>query len=398
MRILWYSSTPECNSGYGVATRNMVKWLQRQGHFVAVATKHAMTIPMRKWENDIAILDGTNLDVLNTGVIDPWKIDACITFFDIWVWDKQEPKLEKHIGSWIPIDTENINKKILKVARDIPVKIAMTRHGEAELRNAGFDPLYAPIGFDPAVFYPKPDEGCEFRESLVFKDPIGPDDMFLIGSVGINYPGDRKGYISLMRAFKKFHEKRKNARLFLHTTANKKKDGLNYAALAMDIGIGDWVAWPHQERLWYALYDQEVLSEIYSGFDVFCLPTKGEGFGMPALEAQACGVPVVITDNTSGDQLCKTGTLIDTDWDDLEYLGSNVWRKSPKPSAVLCSLNTMYAAWEVGAYRNDKDIISERVSEYQWPNIWETYWIPILERIEEVITVGNHKEYADAYN
>ena len=35
------------------------------------------------------------------------------------------------------------------------------------------------------------------------------------------------------------------------------------------------------------------LSKIISQMDVVCIPSKREGFGVVALEAQACGVPVI---------------------------------------------------------------------------------------------------------
>jgi glycosyltransferase involved in cell wall biosynthesis len=40
----------------------------------------------------------------------------------------------------------------------------------------------------------------------------------------------------------------------------------------------------------------ERLVELYQTSDCFVLPTHGEGWGMPILEAMACGVPAIATD------------------------------------------------------------------------------------------------------
>lgn len=54
------------------------------------------------------------------------------------------------------------------------------------------------------------------------------------------------------------------------------------------------------------------LPALYSGADAFAFPSLSEGFGMPALEALACGVPVVASDTTSLPEIVgEAGLLVD---------------------------------------------------------------------------------------
>lgn len=43
----------------------------------------------------------------------------------------------------------------------------------------------------------------------------------------------------------------------------------------------------------------EDLAGLYGGADLFIYPSRGEGFGLPPLEAVSCGCPAVVGDNTS---------------------------------------------------------------------------------------------------
>jgi glycosyltransferase involved in cell wall biosynthesis len=44
---------------------------------------------------------------------------------------------------------------------------------------------------------------------------------------------------------------------------------------------------------WFDTIEDSAMPNFYRSFDCFVLPTRGEGFGLPLLEAMACGVPTI---------------------------------------------------------------------------------------------------------
>ena len=55
--------------------------------------------------------------------------------------------------------------------------------------------------------------------------------------------------------------------------------------------------------------DYEDLQYLYSACEVFCFPSLYEGFGMPVLEAMACGAPVITSNRSSLPEI-----LPDAEW------------------------------------------------------------------------------------
>ncbi len=53
------------------------------------------------------------------------------------------------------------------------------------------------------------------------------------------------------------------------------------------------------------------LASWYGCLDVLSNCSYGEGFGLAALEAQACGTPVVVTDCSAMTELCGSGWLVE---------------------------------------------------------------------------------------
>jgi glycosyltransferase involved in cell wall biosynthesis len=52
------------------------------------------------------------------------------------------------------------------------------------------------------------------------------------------------------------------------------------------------------------------MAGLYRACDLLLHPYRGEGFGMPVLEAKACGLPVLVTDGGSTDDFCHGGASI----------------------------------------------------------------------------------------
>ena len=264
----------------------------------------------------------------------------------------------------------------------------MSKHGKRELESIGLESLYAPIGVNTKVFKPNPKIRAKYRKSLELTD-----DNFFIGTVGLNYMDDRKGFIPLLQAFKEFVGEHPEARLYIHTHApGKLENTLNYAQISDMLGLYDEVIYANQASHDLGRTTEKQLSNIYNTFDVFCLASKGEGFGMPIVEAAACGVPTIMTNTTTGPEFHAarfTPWLIEVDNpDDKKWIPTGTWRYEPKPSEILKCLDCAYNFWKYGNYNIIKNEVREGALAYDWDVIWEKYWIPILNILESNLSKG----------
>lgn len=379
MRILWHSTSPICRTGYGNITRALITKLRDAGHFVRVGTKHGD----KNWHdwNGFDIFEAVDTVIVNQ-MLQNEGFDYILTMWDIWLMYEKRPYPKKKWVAYVPVDTEWISPQLVSVAQQAGMVIAMSEHGLRELQGAGIYTHYAPLGIDTKVFRPDDSGRQDFRSHFGWGD-----DIFVIGSVGLNYKDDRKGFIPLMTAFKEFHKRHPNARLYIHSLANERNtvgDCVIYHELAAHLGIDSLLAWPNQSDYLLGRIDEDQLCNIYNGFDVFCLSTKGEGFGMPIIEAQACGVPVITTATTTGPELVGPGWLIDVNpMDDRAFLMHQGWRLEPRPSQILAQLEAAYAAWQGSAWGEFKAKSVENAVRFEGNAVWSKYWLPLLAEMEK---------------
>lgn len=81
-----------------------------------------------------------------------------------------------------------------------------------------------------------------------------------------------------------------------------------------------------------AVPDQD-MPALYAGADVFFFPSLYEGFGLPVLEAMACGCPVVASRSTSIPEVAGSAALLADPWS-VPDLGRALLRVLQEPSVA----------------------------------------------------------------
>jgi glycosyltransferase involved in cell wall biosynthesis len=100
----------------------------------------------------------------------------------------------------------------------------------------------------------------------------------------------RKNFVRLIEAF----AEARAAGGLPHTLVIGGRKGWLYDAIfarVQELDLGDHVLFP-------GFIAEDDLPALYSGAALFAYPSLYEGFGLPILEAQACGVPVLTADNS----------------------------------------------------------------------------------------------------
>lgn len=148
---------------------------------------------------------------------------------------------------------------------------------------------------------------------------------------------------------------------------------------------------PHVQFLFETL-DDTTLASLYRGCDAFILPYRGEGFGMPLLEAMACGRTVITTARGPSRDFCSKQNaylvsareeLVDDEPPPLgELVGDFTWFE-PDLAELVRTMRYAYDHPEETARRGRCAAKSVR-DKYSWPRISNIY----RERVLEILNPG----------
>lgn len=384
LRILIASDAPWASSGYANQVRQFAPRLEEH-HHVAILTTYGLHGNTIEWHGLKIYPGGADPygnDVIKSAALD-WKADIVITLKDAFVFNPDKLSGLRWVPM-VPVDHDPVPPSVVEVCRRAYRPIAYARNGYNALHDAGLDPLYVPHTYDPVLLNPQ--DKAEARRFLGI-----PEELFIFGTVAVNRGGipSRKAWPQNLEAFALFAKDKPNVRYLLHTYLGQ--DGfeasINLPALCGQLGILDKVMFCDQERYKQGFPD-EYMNAYYNAIDVLNAVSVGEGFGIPTLEAQACGTPVIVGDWTASAELCLSGWKVRNENNDRLkfYDGQASWIHIPQPSAIAEQMNNAYYTLQNPNNATImKDQAIQRAAEYQIDKVVNQYWIPALNDIEQQI-------------
>lgn len=381
LRLLLATDAPHATSGYSIQARHILHIWRDLGHTAAVCATFGHHGSISEWDGFPVYpggLDGFGNDAIGPAARD-FNADLVVTLKDVWVYRPAEWGQGVRWLPMVPVDHDPLPQGIAQILRSAPAygTIAYSPHGRDNLADAGFAPFFAPHCYDPAVMFPE--DRAAARAALGI-----PDDTFVVGMVAVNRGGipSRKAWPQNLEGFALFAREHPQARLLLHTYTGEEghEQAVNLPVLADQLGITDRIAFVDQAAYKHGLPDAH-MRRFYSAIDLLNAVSLGEGFGVPTLEAQAVGTPVLVGDWCAQRDLCFGGAALPPEDALRFYDGQGAYVYVPHPQAIAGALHVL--AGELAAGRA---AISRKAQEgarrYEYSRVRED-WRAVLGALED---------------
>jgi glycosyltransferase involved in cell wall biosynthesis len=378
------SNSPGMPTGYGNQAMLLAERFLRHGlKFASLSNygqqgiKTELTIGGKKVPHYPTGLNNYSIDVMPAWANDfarqhPNLKNVLFTLYDVWVYN--ELKYEGPIVSWVPLDHITLPPGVRDfVKRDNVTPITMAAHGKRQLDAAGIDNIYIPHGIDTKIYKPTNSvQGQPTREYMGLKD-----SDFLVGMVAANKANGqihRKAYAENLLAFALHLKKYPDSYLYIHSEPSRAYGGFDLAVLLQMVGIPkENVLLPDALQLRLG-YSQRDMAGFYTAFDVLLCTSYGEGFGIPTVEAQACGTRVITSNYAASMDLASE--------DSWKVEGQPFWDEAqasffqiPSMTQIVTSLGEAYNK------RGHSEQAVEFAKQFDVETVWQNNWMPFLREL-----------------
>lgn len=378
LKILFASDAVWHNTGYGVTTNHLCRRMALDGHRVFNYAPGALHQGMVEVAPNLTVLSsqfgddrwGNQSLAHHLLWIDP---DIIITWLDGqgligYGWN------EHPIYMWAPIDTWPVPQQEEAIYGRAAKLMVPSKWGQKVLEDQGIKSEYLPCGIDLKTYDIDEVGRQRWRKQL---RPEIDNDTFLIGSVGLNTGSpDRKGYGFEFDVIKEFSKTHDDFRVYIHTNAHGDAGATDLVMLRREMGLDDVICFSRPSG---PLGETELyMRDMYNAFDVLLHCGVAEGFGLPVIEAQACGTPVVANACTSMTELIGYGSYgAEPAMDFICSTGSRL--ALPSVDLLLMALEKRYEDWKTN--RIHKEGVRANVHRFEQDRLYDENWRPLLATV-----------------
>jgi glycosyltransferase involved in cell wall biosynthesis len=377
------SNTPGSPTGYGVQALMVAERLKRDGYDVAALSNYGLegnistletkfgSIP--HYPRGLTLYSGDVLKLHHDHFVNKREIpNAILTLYDAWVYNEVPGIDQLNFWSWTPVDHISIPPQVMRWAKRDNVKtIAMSPFGQRMFEKAGIESTYIPHAVDTSAYNRRDNiNGHDLREYMGV-----PKDAFLVGMVAANKANGsihRKAFAENLLAFSLYRKENPNAYLYLHAEPGKAYGGFHLPNLLKAVGVPtEAVLFPDEVKFRYG-YSSDEMAGIYSSLDVLLHASYGEGFGVPAIEAQACGTRVI------GSNWAATPDLLGEDSWTVD--GQPFWDEAQASFFMIPLIPSLVSALKIANGNQGFSQASvDFAKQFDVETVWNNYWKPFLK-------------------
>ena len=344
MKILIYGVSPWVRSAYGKNCKHIALGLNKLGFEVEVCSYYGIKGESLNYY-DVLVHPCYGDIRASEAWCEYWykrrNADIVLQHFDTWALSPNWiTRRSLPVVTYAPIDCEPMSSLAIDAMRGALTNVAMSTFVRTQLQRAGLPNTYIPHGVDTSIYKPMDKTECRKHFGL-------PPDRFIFGSVSTNVSA-RKNLPNQLKAYKLFLDMNPGAEkysvFYLHTAAQRDElnsQGYDLPKFVNDLDLGLNVVVTDKFN-YYAGYSDEEMAKLYNCFDVLMQCSLGEGFGVPIIEAGACGVPTIGSDFSSipgvmGDGGVKVRTELGIPW---QITG--VWQRIPVLEDIVDAMSEVF--------------------------------------------------------
>lgn len=311
-------------SGYGVHSRQVYAWMERSNRF------NICTQPVN-WGNTTWLINpdyekGMIGRIMSqTGYDPPSGFDIS---FQVQLPDEWDPDLARvNVGITAAVETDRCSPAWVECCNRMDAVIVPSFHTKKVIQDSGS--LSTPIYVVPEWYFEEIDSDNLEKNHRLDLELDTSFNFLLVGTFTGGEPlTDRKNIYSTVKWFCEAFEDDPDVTLVLKTShgrgtrIDRQITRNKIRALVSEVRSGPY---PKIKFIHGNLFPDEMV-QIYKDDRIHCLLslTRGEGFGLPLLEASACELPVIVTNWSAHLDFLKIGKFIPIDYKLVEIPDSRV--------------------------------------------------------------------------